>query len=302
VALGEAPGKVADAHDELAGFFWYLQKYAADQTLVQRYLVAKSHREALKGISFGALLCVPVWALFLLVGTMLWSFYRLTGEQLPSYISKADQVFPHFLSTHIPAGIAGLLFAALMAAAMSGLASDLNCLALICVEDFYGFFRKGTSDRVRLKIARIIVGVSVMAGISCHDKRGAAGSEYDQLQPVSDTGSVREGSLLPAVFAVTRIPARHLCGRSRKARKVGSNVAAKSTGHNHLPGKARIDQAAAGDLRGILKRECLLGADSSLRHGAWYHGGKQCHHGRNCQRGIRYHRGTRNHRGTTCHQ
>jgi SSS family solute:Na+ symporter len=44
----------------LYGSFWYLQKYAADQTLVQRYLVAKSDRDALKGVALGALLCVPV--------------------------------------------------------------------------------------------------------------------------------------------------------------------------------------------------------------------------------------------------
>ena len=131
----------------LYGFFWYVQKYVADQTVVQRYLVARSHRDALKGITLGAVLCVPVWALFMLVGTMLWSFYRLTGEQLPAYITKPDQVFPYFLTTHIPAGLAGLFIAALMAAAMSGLASDLNCLAVVCVEDFYGFFKKDPPTR-----------------------------------------------------------------------------------------------------------------------------------------------------------
>jgi solute:Na+ symporter, SSS family len=150
----------------LYGFFWYLQKYVADQTVVQRYLVAKSHREAIKGITLGAVLCVPVWALFMLVGTMLWSFYRITGEQLPAHITKADQVFPHFLTTHIPAGLAGLFIAALMAAAMSGLASDLNCLAVVCVEDFYGFFKKGSSDKKRLNIAKFIVGITGMMAVS----------------------------------------------------------------------------------------------------------------------------------------
>jgi SSS family solute:Na+ symporter len=150
----------------LYGFFWYMQKYVADQTVVQRYLVAKSHRDALKGISLGAFLCVPVWALFMLVGTMLWSFFRLTGDKLPSHITKADQVFPHFLSTYIPEGLAGLFIAALMAAAMSGLASDLNCLAVVCVEDFYGFFKSGTSDQKRLKLAKVIVGAAGMLAVA----------------------------------------------------------------------------------------------------------------------------------------
>ncbi|MEI6568568.1 MAG: sodium transporter, partial [Verrucomicrobiota bacterium] len=56
----------------LYGSFWYLQKYAADQTLVQRYLVAKNDREALKGTALGAVLCVPAWTAFMLVGTLLW--------------------------------------------------------------------------------------------------------------------------------------------------------------------------------------------------------------------------------------
>src|SRR5262249_3900095 len=49
----------------LYGFFWYLQKYTADQTLVQRYLIARSDRQALKGVALGALLCLPAWALFM---------------------------------------------------------------------------------------------------------------------------------------------------------------------------------------------------------------------------------------------
>ncbi|MEI6194006.1 MAG: sodium transporter, partial [Verrucomicrobiota bacterium] len=61
------------------GSFWYLQKYAADQTLVQRYLVAKSDRDALKGVALGAGLCVPAWTAFMLVGTLLWAYYQLSG-------------------------------------------------------------------------------------------------------------------------------------------------------------------------------------------------------------------------------
>ena len=58
------------------GFFWYLQKYVADQTIVQRYLIAKSDRAALRGVGLGAFLCVPAWALFMLIGTCTWTFYR----------------------------------------------------------------------------------------------------------------------------------------------------------------------------------------------------------------------------------
>jgi SSS family solute:Na+ symporter len=141
----------------LYGFFFYLQKYTADQTIVQRYLVARSDRAALRGIALGAMLCVPVWALFMLVGSLCWAFYQLTGEKLPAFMTKADQVFPYFITTHIPSGLAGLFLAALFGAAMANLSSDLNSLAAVGVEDYFRVLRPASSQRQRLLIAKIIV-------------------------------------------------------------------------------------------------------------------------------------------------
>jgi SSS family solute:Na+ symporter len=143
----------------LYGFFWYMQKYTADQTLVQRYLVAKSDREALKGVALGALLCVPAWVLFMLIGTLLWAYYQLSGEALPPHIDKPDIVFPYFLATKIPAGIAGLFMSSLFAAAMSMLSSDLNCLSVVGVEDYYRKLRPHSTDRQRLAMGKLIVAI-----------------------------------------------------------------------------------------------------------------------------------------------
>jgi SSS family solute:Na+ symporter len=145
------------------GFFFYLQKYTADQTVIQRYLIARTDRSALRGISLGAVLCLPVWTAFMLIGSLLWSFYRLTGEKLPKSIHKADQVFPHFLVTHIPPGLTGLFIAALLGSAMAMLASDMNCLATIGVEDFYRLARPQTTDKQRLRVGRGIVAASGFA-------------------------------------------------------------------------------------------------------------------------------------------
>lgn len=139
------------------GFWFYLQKYTGDQTVVQRYLLARSDRAALRGIGLGAALCLPVWAAFMLIGSLLWSFYRLTGEALPKTITKPDQIFPHFLLTHLPAGLTGLFIAALLGSAMAMLASDMNCLAAIAVEDFYGLARPASTDRQRLRAGKWVV-------------------------------------------------------------------------------------------------------------------------------------------------
>ncbi len=143
----------------LYGFFWYLQKYTADQTLVQRYLVARSDRDALKGVALGAILCIPAWALFMLIGTLVWAYYQLSGEVLPAFVNKPDKIFPYFLTTKIPAGLAGLFMAALFSAAMSMLSSDLNCLSLVAVEDYYRRLRKHSSDTERLLMGKIIIGL-----------------------------------------------------------------------------------------------------------------------------------------------
>jgi len=148
------------------GFFWYLQKYTADQTLVQRYLAAKTSKEALRGLIVGATLCLPVWTLFMLIGTQLWAFYRLTGESLPSSITKVDQVFPYFIRTHLPAGIAGLFIAALFGAATTTLSSDLNCISVVVVEDFYRKLYPQEADQRRLRAAKCLVAIfGILAAI-----------------------------------------------------------------------------------------------------------------------------------------
>ena len=147
----------------LYGLFWYGQRYVADQTMVQRYLLAKSDRGAIKGVTMGAFLCVPVWALFMLIGTCVWSYFQLSGEQVPAGITKADQMFPYFLSAHLPPGVLGLLLAALTGAAMTMLASDLNTLAMVLIEDFYRAARPQATDKQRLRAARIlVVGVGLL--------------------------------------------------------------------------------------------------------------------------------------------
>lgn len=155
----------------LYGFFWFLQKYCADQTLVQRYLVARSDREALRGVAMGAVLCLPVWTLFMLIGTLVWAFYTLSGTPLPASVLDPagqvvpDRVFPHFLVTRLPVGLSGLFLAAVFAAGMSTLSSDLNCLAAVGVEDGYRRWRPHAPDAHRLRAGRGIVGLCGVAAM-----------------------------------------------------------------------------------------------------------------------------------------
>jgi SSS family solute:Na+ symporter len=143
------------------GIFYALQKYSTDQTIVQRFLLAKTDKKAIRASLMGPLLCVPTWMLFIFIGTCLWSFYKITGLPLPAEaLSKPEVVFPHFIMTQLPPGVVGLILVALLAAAMSTLSSDLNCLSAIGVEDFYRRLRPQSSDARRLFWGKIIVCLS----------------------------------------------------------------------------------------------------------------------------------------------
>ncbi|MDR3119114.1 MAG: sodium:solute symporter [Mediterranea sp.] len=147
------------------GIFYAIQKYGTDQTIVQRYLAAKNDKAAKRAAYIGVFMSVPVWMLFMLVGTGLFAYYQTTGgPALPEGI-KADAVFPYFMMTELPVGILGLVLAALIAAAISSLDSDMNCLAAIGVEDYYVRFKPKSTDRQRLRLARILVVLSGAAAI-----------------------------------------------------------------------------------------------------------------------------------------
>jgi len=150
------------------GIFYAIQKYGTDQTIVQRFLVAKSNSKAIKAALMGALMCVPVWALFIFIGTLLWVFYRTTAAKLPTGVT-GDAVFPYFIMSQLPAGLTGLILAALISAAMSSLDSDLNCLAAVGVEDYYRRLKPDATDKQCLNMGKIIVTVSGLCaiGIAC---------------------------------------------------------------------------------------------------------------------------------------
>jgi SSS family solute:Na+ symporter len=142
------------------GIFYAIQKYGTDQTIVQRYLTAGSDKKAIKAAMMGVLLCVPVWTLFMFIGTMLWVYYQ--GVQIPEGVlewigNKPERVFVYFVNSELPVGVVGVILAGLCAAALSSLDSDLNCLSAVVVEDYYRRIRKKSTDKQRLRFGRIVV-------------------------------------------------------------------------------------------------------------------------------------------------
>ena len=146
------------------GVFYAIQKYGTDQTIVQRYLTAKDDRAAKRAAYIGVLTSVPVWTLFMFIGTCLYAYYPLEGTEAIAGL-KNDEVFPYFIAHELPIGVKGLIISALVAGAISSLDSDLNCFAAIGVQDYYVRFRPESTDRQRLVLGRWIVGLAGLASI-----------------------------------------------------------------------------------------------------------------------------------------
>ncbi len=153
----------------LNGIFYALQKYGTDQTIVQRYLAAKNDHEAKKAAYIGVFMSVPIWALFMFIGTALFAYYHASGAPVLPADLKADEVFPYFIAHELPIGIRGLIIAALAAAAISSLDSDLNCISAIAVQDYYLRFRKHTDDRQQLRFGRwmVVLAGAGAIGVAC---------------------------------------------------------------------------------------------------------------------------------------
>jgi SSS family solute:Na+ symporter len=136
------------------GAFYAIQKYGTDQTVVQRYLTAKTDKGAIRASLMGILLTVPVWMIFMFIGTALFAFY--TQQPLPAG-TKAEAVFPYFIKTRLPVGVVGLILSAMISAAICSLSADLNSLAAVGVEDYYKKIKPGHTDKHYLSASRMIV-------------------------------------------------------------------------------------------------------------------------------------------------
>ena len=120
------------------GLFINLQNFGVDQNYVQRYLSAKTEKEAVKSTLLGSLLYVPVSLLFFFIGTALFAYYQAMPQALPQELlasENADKVFPYFIVNVLPVGMTGLLIASIFAAGMSTVSTSINSSATIILTD-----------------------------------------------------------------------------------------------------------------------------------------------------------------------
>ncbi|HCC59185.1 MAG TPA: sodium:solute symporter, partial [Solibacterales bacterium] len=144
--------------------------HGTDQLIVQRLLSAKSEAQSRAALLSSWLVVFVQFTLFLLIGVLLFVYYQDHGLAAPRPL---DRIYPKFVWEQLPVGVAGLVMAAILAAAMANLSAALNALASTTVIDFARLFGVTIAGSdVQMRRARwatvawggVLVGIGLVAG------------------------------------------------------------------------------------------------------------------------------------------
>lgn len=175
----------------IGGCFLTMSTHGTDQYLVQRYLCTKKPSAASLALLSSGAVVLGQFIGFLFIGVLLFAYYQpfnapeyaqvgTEGSKLAATFpfSGGDQVFPDFITKHMPSGLSGLVVAAIFAAALS---SSLNSIAATAINDLYKPFAKDKSDKNLLRkasILTVIVGiVQIAVAIAVKDAGSSALSQ-----------------------------------------------------------------------------------------------------------------------------
>jgi len=134
----------------LLGGIWMANLYyfGCNQYIIQRALAAKSLREAQRGMAFAGFLKMLLPLLVVVPG--------IAAYVLQADIPRSDDAYPWLLTNFVGRGMKGLVFAALIAAIVSSLASMTNSSSTIFTMDLYkALLNKGASEKQLVRVGRI---------------------------------------------------------------------------------------------------------------------------------------------------
>lgn len=149
----------------LGGIANNLISYTSDQTVIQRYLTTKNEKSASHSILLNGVMSAVISIAFFAIGAGLYTFFKTHPADLDISMTKTDAIFPFFMMSQLPAGVAGLLIAAIFAATMSTISSNINSIATAFSVDFYKRWHTQTTDNEMLKVARWACVVSGIIGV-----------------------------------------------------------------------------------------------------------------------------------------
>jgi SSS family transporter len=137
----------------IGGAFLTTASHGTDQLIVQRLLSARNERQAKTALIASGISVLVLFWMFLLVGAMLFVYYGIAPPA--AAFTRTDTIFPTYVVTRLPHGVAGLLISAILAAAMSNLSAALNSLSSTTIVDFYARVRPLSTEARRVQLSRM---------------------------------------------------------------------------------------------------------------------------------------------------
>lgn len=132
----------------VGGAMLAISSHGTDQLIVQKALACRNLRDAQKAMIVSGILVDLQFLLFLLIGVWLFVFFQ--GKPF----ATSDTVFPTFIVQHLPAGLMGLVLAAIFATGQSTLSATVTSLASSTMLDLFPKLGAG-DEKKRLQLSRL---------------------------------------------------------------------------------------------------------------------------------------------------
>lgn len=120
---------------------WYVCTNGSDQMSIQRFLSTRNASAARRTLLVAQVTDALVILLLGVTGAAVLGYFRVCKPEQVDWAHIAttgDKLFPRFIMEEMPAGLSGLVMAALLAAAMSSLSSGMNSVCAVLDRDFLG--------------------------------------------------------------------------------------------------------------------------------------------------------------------
>lgn len=127
---------------------------ATDQAVLQRLFTTKSEQDCRRSVLVQSVVIMPLTLVLFLTGTVLWAFYQHFPARLEG-LPNADAIVPFFVVRELPAGVSGVIVAAIFAASMAVMSAGINSLTTATTVDFYQrLFRPAESPEHYAQVGR----------------------------------------------------------------------------------------------------------------------------------------------------
>lgn len=171
----------------IAGIYYF----GANQYIIQKAFGAKSLQEAQKGMIFASFLKLILPFVVVIPG--------IAAFALSADIVKSDEAYPWILENIVPAGIKGLIFAALIAAIVSSFSAIINSASTIFTMDLYKpYFNQNASEEKLVSVGRISGVVAMVIAVTITPLLGSIDQAFQFIQEY--TGMISPG--VTAIFVL----------------------------------------------------------------------------------------------------